>query len=118
SLGYLSTVLKLDHEPKHRALGDVRATLALLACVWERLLELPEKELSIAKKIIAKSSPGYQMLFADLPESTAKKKPTWLTRGTYEEPINSKNPSAFHLPTNKGEVALLEDSLDPSDLEG
>ena len=45
SLGYVSEVLKLDHSPKHRALGDVRATLELLSRCWERLLEMtPEMQ--------------------------------------------------------------------------
>lgn len=118
SLGYLSTALKLDHEPKHRALGDVRATTALLACAWERMLELPEKELETLREIFSKSSNGYLLLADALPKATATKKPSWLIKGTYEEPCDSRSPSTFDIPTPKDEVVLLEDSLDPSDLEG
>lgn len=79
SLSYLSTVLKLNHEPVHRALGDVCATAELLGKCWERLQELPESLLAEARTIMEKAPEGYRRLFAELPRSKAKQKPAWLT---------------------------------------
>ena len=80
SLPYMSRVLKLTHEPAHRAMGDVRATLELLERCWERLLELPEKERSTARAVMSRAPEGYRKFFGALPE--AKKKaslPAWFT---------------------------------------
>ena len=62
SLGYVSSVLGLNHSPVHRALGDEHATLELLSRIWERLTELPENRLNEVKDIFSKSSEGYRML--------------------------------------------------------
>lgn len=78
SLGYMSTVLRLNHEPVHRALGDVRATLELLGKCWERLLELPEEQLMQMQNIFRKSTPGYAALADALPKATSTAKPQWL----------------------------------------
>jgi DNA polymerase III epsilon subunit-like protein len=49
SLGFVSDALKLPHEPKHRALGDVRATAMLLAACFERFTMLPAEAQDIIK---------------------------------------------------------------------
>ncbi len=117
SLGYLSGALNLDHEPKHRALGDVRATLALLAACWGRLTELPAEFDSVARIIMEKSSPGYRMLFATLPASKRKKKPTWLTTPRRKD-VAIESKSSVTLPTpDTGIVQLAEETPDPELLE-
>jgi DNA polymerase III epsilon subunit-like protein len=67
SLAYLSTALSLRHDPKHRALGDVRATMELFGRCWERLLSLSDDKRKIARETFLKSTPGYRMLFGELP---------------------------------------------------
>ncbi len=89
SLGYLSTVLQLDHTPKHRALGDVRATLALLGKCWERLCELPEDLRKTTLEIAVRGNSGYRMPFEVLPKTKKKERPGWLlhfTSGTLTRP--------------------------------
>lgn len=77
SLGYLSTVLSLPHEPKHRALGDVHATLQLFAREWERLAALP-KEMQEKMRLLAERGPeGYAALFGAVRES-GKEIPSWV----------------------------------------
>ena len=78
SLGYMSDALKLDHTPRHRALGDVRATLQLLEKCTERLLMLPGKDVSFLRGIAEKGPKSYARFFAALPKATAKKRPQWL----------------------------------------
>ncbi len=117
SLGYLSTVLNLNHEPKHRALGDVRATLELLSACWERLCALPEKEAQIIKDIMSKSSPGYRILFEQLPVAQ-NDMPQWLSHGTKEESSITHIPRAIALPPDeKNGTFLMEEPLDPTHLE-
>ncbi len=67
SLGYISKVLNLHHEPVHRALGDVNATTELLSKCWERLCSLPTEQVKQAKDILGRSSEGYRLLAACLP---------------------------------------------------
>jgi DNA polymerase III epsilon subunit-like protein len=77
SLGYISTTLDLPHEPKHRAMGDVHATVALFEKIWERLSELP-KDLGIQiKEIAEKGSEGYATLFSAI-EAKGSGRPEWL----------------------------------------
>jgi DNA polymerase III epsilon subunit-like protein len=79
SLGYVSTVLQLNHEPVHRAMGDVTATLELLGKCWERILELPEEMLEQLRNAFARSSPGYRLLATALPEKGENTKQlTWI----------------------------------------
>lgn len=66
SLGYLSAFLGLPHEPRHRAMGDVVATVALLEKVWERLGGLPEKTVKKIKEYAEKGPEGYGGLFSEL----------------------------------------------------
>ncbi|MDD5751190.1 MAG: exonuclease domain-containing protein [Candidatus Peribacteraceae bacterium] len=120
SLGYVSSVLTLNHNPVHRALGDVHATLELLEKCWERLLGLPEKQLAIVREAFARSAPGYQMLAAALPQkSTAKKLPAWFSGPRKRAPgslaISAGLSAALAVP-RKGEPALVEETLDPSSL--
>ncbi|HLD71896.1 MAG TPA: 3'-5' exonuclease, partial [Candidatus Peribacteraceae bacterium] len=117
SLGYLSRVLKLDHEPKHRALGDVKATLGLLAACWERMQELTPEFQEVAQLIAGKSTPGYKMLFDALPKAKKKKKPKWLTLPRkLDVPVSA--PGTVTLPTPaRGTVQLVEETLEPKLLE-
>lgn len=72
SLQYMSTELKLNHEPAHRALGDVVATTELLGKIWERLLELPTEKIAEAKEIMSRANEGYRLFFSALPEKGGK----------------------------------------------
>ncbi len=116
SLGYMSTILKLNHDPPHRALGDVRATLELLGKCWERLLELPEDLRDLADAIMARAPTGYKMLFEALPPPKAKKEPTWIhwkeepPQGTKIEPLSLKS-------GNLGTPEIVDEPLDPSHLQ-
>lgn len=114
SLGYLSEVLKLNHEPPHRALGDVRATLELLSKCWERLSELSSAEHAIAHSIMQKAPEGYRRLFAALPSSSKKKSPPWISWKPEPDTLNAPAPSAaLHVPAT-GDVDLVEEPLDPA----
>lgn len=109
SLAYMSEELHLQHEPVHRALGDVRATFELLARIWERLMELPQEELSAMKDIMSKSTPGYRLFFEALPQSTGTKASWILPREKKAHP-----PTSGHLQVQKpatGVVALHEEGL-------
>lgn len=96
SLGFMSDALGLDHTPRHRALGDVRATLQLLEKCAERLSELPEADLSVLRSIAKKSSVAYRLFFESLSLSSAKHRPSWL-------PSDVKTSNA--LPPHAGFVA-------------
>ncbi len=113
SLGYLSTVLTLNHTPKHRALGDVRATVELLARCSERLEQLPQADIEEMKRLAQRGPPGYQRFFASLTsDSKAKKRPQWLAStktvrkhdGEIQK-IELKTPSV-------GTVQIIEESID------
>ncbi len=120
SLGYLSSVLKLNHFPVHRALGDVRATLELLSRCWERLLELPEELLLPARAIMERSSPGYRMLFQALPPSEAKARPAWLTAWNTAAPLGAASGIRLSIelsPPEAGSVGLIEEPLEPQFLQ-
>jgi len=120
SLGYVSTVLKLEHEPVHRALGDVYATLALLSRCWERLLELSPELHEVAQHVMGKSSPGYQRLFKALPSATATGTPGWLatpaTQASGEGEETKLTKDIFKKP-EKGSVHLVEEPLNPTTLQ-
>ncbi len=116
SLGYVSTVLELHHEPVHRALGDVHATLELFEKCWERLLELPQEMLLDTKAIMQKSAPGYRMLFDALPTGTATKKPKWMRMP--EVRMIPENPRTVELRKPAvGIVDLIEEPIDPGFLQ-
>ena len=113
SLGYLSTVLGLKHEPQHRALGDVYATLGLVGKCWERLSEVSPEFSNVARIIMQKAPSGYKLLFDHLPKTHRKKPPRWLERrehGTVTPPKSAP----FPLPkSEKGVVQLIEEPLSP-----
>lgn len=117
SLGYLSAVLGLRHDPPHRALGDVRATLELLGKCWERLLELPADLRDLADAIMARGPAGYRTLFESLPLPTAEKEPAWI-RWKERSDANAiaRDPVIAALP-EKGRPALLDEPLDPLHLQ-
>ncbi len=116
SLGYLSKVLKLNHSPPHRALGDVRATLELLGKCWERLLELPPELREIACAIMEKAPEGYRRLFAALPPAAQKTEPSWLRWKELKEDTPAPPPLTLPVPA-AGEVLLQEEPLDPTHLQ-
>lgn len=115
SLQYMSTTLALNHEPAHRALGDVRATLELLGKIWERLLELSPAELAFAKDIMGRTHSGYSQLFDALPQSTSTGA-TWIKAETQEKRVTSDATLALHKP-EIGTVQLYEEGLHPDGLQ-
>lgn len=120
SLGYVSAVLKLNHNPVHRALGDVHATLELFGKCWERLHDLPPDELRTLFEIFSLSSPGYRRLAEALPTVPAAKRPQWMLSGNVRPARGKKQTGGerVHLPeSTKPGVALIEDSLAPQTLQ-
>lgn len=116
SLGFMSTVLQLNHAPVHRALGDVRATLELLEKCYERVLELPAAERDQLAAAMNKSSPGYKQFFAELPAATATEKPAWFHLPSPPPP--SQEGTAFIAKKPElGQVDLLEEPLESAFLE-
>lgn len=110
SLGYASKALKLNHNPPHRALGDVRATVEFLEKCCDRLQELPAKDLGHLQALAEKGSEGYKRLFASL-TSTATKTPSWLQK---KKPASAAtHPLEITLP-EKGSVFLVEEPVDSS----
>ncbi len=116
SLGYLSRVLNLKHDPPHRALGDVRATLSLLEQCWGRLLELPPAMRDAAVSVMERSSPGYRLLFSALPPSTAVSAPAWLKDRPRDDVPDSSAVLPIPAPAGNG-VELREEPLDPAHLQ-
>lgn len=113
SLGYMSEILKLNHEPKHRALGDVHATLELLSHCWERLSQLPPDARADIASIAARSPVGYRMLFEGLAsESVGKSRPQWLKRGVVKD-ASAHAETAVSIAPVAGAVQLVEEGLQP-----
>lgn len=115
SLGYMSAVLQLNHEPMHRALGDVRATLELLSLVWERLLELDSAQLALAKEMFSRVGGGYATLFNALPDNKGGGA-TWIAPLSKKTKKEDTTNVSIEMPAN-GIVDLREESLDPSLLQ-
>lgn len=115
SLPYMSAQLKLTHEPAHRALGDVRATLELLGRIWERLLELPRAQQEEAKAIMQRASEGYRLLFDALPVSESAS-PAWLGAKPTREISRVTEELPLAIPA-VGSVILQEERLDPGTLQ-
>lgn len=111
SLGYMSTVLGLRHDPIHRALGDVRATLELFSRIWERIERLPEEHLTILRTTFARSTGGYQRLAEYLPQTSDAQGIPWSIPA--RENIGHDIKPFPIPPTTSEKVLLLEDSLDP-----
>ncbi len=109
SLQYLSNALGLPHEPQHRALGDVRATAALLGAVWERLCELPAANIAEAKEVMSRSSDGYRMFFEALPAEGGKGE--WLANARTRTPSKGSAPAALPAAA-PGTITLLEEPID------
>lgn len=116
SLGYMSSVLNLNHEPVHRAMGDVHATLEMLSKCWERLLELPQEMVLDIKATMSKSSPGYRILFDALPTGEATEKPEWMTMPTPKKVPPSMRKITLNKP-EVGTVDMIEEPLDPAFLQ-
>ncbi len=111
SLGYMSNVLALEHEPVHRALGDVRTTLELLARCWERLLMLPPDAMKNIKSVMQRSTPGYSALFQALPKGTTTGAPPWMRM-----PERKKRPAKKqHLPLAKPTIGIVDMIEEPVD---
>ncbi len=121
SLGYLSAALALPHTPKHRALGDVYATLALFALEWEKLRELPKDVLEEVQHLAERGPEGYALLFSSL-KAEGKKRPSWLSfagRKAPEKNVDKGGDNGFlPLPGERDQAAssptLLPVSLSPS----
>lgn len=117
SLHFMSTALALHHEPAHRAMGDVRATLELLGHIWQRLEELPPDLVEIVRDIMTRSTPGYRMLFEVL-ESKRKSTLPWLkTPSTHISQLIAHSSLAPLGVPPPGTVALHEESLHPDSLQ-
>lgn len=115
SLQYMSATLNLNHEPAHRALGDVRATLEMFARIWERLLELPPEQLAFAKDVMGRSTDGYRLLFDALPQSTSERA-AWIVPQT--RPDTGATGGSVRLdPPPAGTVELHEEGLDANCLQ-
>ncbi len=119
SLGYMSEALGLMHTPKHRALGDVRATYQLLELCIERLQSLPIKDLDALKNLAEKGPESYRRLFTSLTPSTKKARPTWLSLSKHGSPDASDKsiPATALKSLAKNEIELIQESLCPSTLE-
>ncbi|MBI4129203.1 hypothetical protein HY464_00750, partial [Candidatus Peregrinibacteria bacterium] len=111
SLGYMSVALRLRHDPVHRALGDVRATLELFGRIWERMEALPTEHLTILRETFAQSTSGYQRLAEYLPQSSNARRFPW-SLPARENIGHDVKPFPIP-PVTSGTVLLLEDSLDP-----
>lgn len=109
SLMYVSRTLGLNHEPVHRALGDVRATLELLGQSWERLSNLPTEMRATAKAIMAKAPEGYRRLFAALPDGPAER-PWIFPAREHGARADAGDPIAL-TPPDSGSIALREEEL-------
>ena len=124
SLGYVSTLLGLHHEPVHRALGDVHATLELIERCWERLQEVPEDLMGIARNIGERSTEAYRIFFSSIPKSTKKKTPVWLKIPSTKVPAYAETSAGRQIPNTKlqkpdiGVVDLVEEPLQPGFLQG
>jgi DNA polymerase III epsilon subunit-like protein len=114
SLPFMSRTLGLTHEPAHRALGDVRATLELLGRVWERLCELDAEQTAFAKQVMGSASPGYQLLFNAL--EGKGKGASWIQVRKRRSEDRTTGTIAIDPPA-VGTVALREETLDAGCLQ-
>lgn len=110
SLPYMSKAMGLTHEPAHRALGDVRATLELFVRVWERLCELNAEQSAFAKEVMGKSSEGYRLLFNALPGDGPGA--SWMEKRMRPRHARSGDALTLTVPP-AGTVELSEETLDP-----
>ncbi|MSR67609.1 hypothetical protein EXS65_02165 [Candidatus Peribacteria bacterium] len=119
SLGYMSEALHLMHTPKHRALGDVRATYQLLELCVERLQSLPGSDLDVLKALAERGPESYRRLFASLTSVAKKKRPAWLSLSKHRSPDASDKsiPATMLKGLTKNAIELMQESLCPSTLE-
>ncbi len=110
SLGYVSRLLSLPHEPVHRALGDVRATMALADACLARFAELSQAQLDAMREAFGRSTPGLRALAAILPTKGASSSPAWL-RMERGQPA-TRGGSIDLVPPAVGAVALREQAVD------
>lgn len=119
SLGFMSDALGLDHTPRHRALGDVRATLQLFEKCAERLAELPETSLQKLRVIAERAPTAYRTFFQAFPRSSATEVPMWLSSHTKKSSALSPVPQAGFTAREIGtsepitSVYLQEEPLNP-----
>lgn len=115
SLGFMSDALRLDHTPRHRALGDVRATVQILEWCTDRLSKLTSSDLQILTKIAMQGPVGYRQFFAAL-QTRATKRPSWLQR---KRPKTTTSANFAPVPTwlasepPAHHVRLVEEPVDP-----
>lgn len=116
SLPYISQVLRLDHTPVHRALGDVHATTQLLSKCWERLHELTPAMYQQLQQVMERAPAAYKQLFTLVPEpSNTAPIPTWMQP---EDTALAEVAEALRLPElAKNHVQLAEQSINPLALE-
>jgi DNA polymerase III epsilon subunit-like protein len=115
SLSYVSVALKLDHTPKHRALGDVRATVALLGKCWERIISLPAADLQGLADLANRGPEGYRRFFEAAAAASGKvrTRPKWLTMPDKQMPSGGTAVPLKIIPPPRGTVQLCEESLSP-----
>ena len=116
SLGYLSAVLGLSHAPKHRALGDVRATSELLSKCFERLLMLPGKDIETLAGLAGRGPEGYRRFFRSLADASegSRPRPEWLSlvRRHFLAGKSDRTVTIGQPPPAK--VQVTQESLDPA----
>ncbi len=117
SLGYMSEVLHLTHEPKHRALGDVHATLELLEQCMKRLMTLAAEDMDIINGLAARGPEGYRRFFAACtPKGTKAKPPAWLAMPK-PAPVKAQDAGVSRVGESGAQTELTEESLDPASLQ-
>ncbi len=107
SLGYVSAVLKLPHDPPHRALGDARATLALLEACTKRFCSLPEATLAKLQVLADRGPAGYQKYF-DALTSEGTTQPNWLHRN---HRVKKKKKQTSSPEQEYGKIFLQEEGI-------
>ena len=110
SLGFVSDALGLNHTPRHRALGDVRATIQLLQRCRERLEELPPADMATLQALSARGPEGYRRFFASL-KGKGTQRPLWLA--SMSTPRAHATPLVIDPPA-QGTVHVMEEPLAPA----
>ena len=115
SLGFVSDVLGLTHTPRHRALGDVRATSELLLRCIDRLESLSVDRVAELRTIAARGPEGYRRFFEGL-NARGTDLPSWL-HPSQESTRRAAEPIKL-MPPTEGGVHLVEESLNGGVTEG
>lgn len=66
ALEVLSEVLQIEHQYKHRALGDILATVELLKIIYQRIRALPQDVLEQIKTFLEKQNTPLKLLFQEI----------------------------------------------------